>query len=164
MTSRIKLRGNPRIVSALVLPALMVVGGIVVLLLVNLLVGLLLLAVISLLGYRMVRYVLKQLASRVSVSEEGLQLNLYGEDLITHPWETVARAGVAVDMQGRRTLYAYREDTDKLIMIPDEFADFEDLVAAVASHTDLKKRSLRLGQTLNEALKEELEGDPGAAG
>ena len=69
--ARITVRSNPRVLVPVALAAALVVGAVLVAALVQIVVGLVALVLVGYFGYRLVRFVSKQLASYVAADAEG---------------------------------------------------------------------------------------------
>jgi hypothetical protein len=131
---RITVRSNPRL---LVIPVLVVglLGLALAAFTAGPLLGIVAVAFAGYIAYALVRFVRKQLACVVDVLEDTLVLDLYGEEKIAVAWRDLTHLGVARDGRKRRVLFLYREPEDKLLVVPDEFESFDNLVAEVAEKT-----------------------------
>jgi hypothetical protein len=114
-------------------------------------------------GYALFRFISKQLKCSVEVFEGGVRLDLYGEEKISVEWGDVTLMGIASDPRRRRQLYLYREKGDKLLVVPDEFERFDELVASVGSHGELTQLALEANETIKDRLRVILGGAEGPA-
>lgn len=159
MSYRMTVRSNPK---------LLVVPGVVVALLavaislfsVGPVLGIIALAVGGYLSWTLVRFIRKQLQCSVDVVEEGVVLDLYGEEKVTAPWDRISHLGTAVDTRGRKSVFLYREAEDKLLVIPDEFERFGEIVTriresslATAPERTFHEISLGLGESVKDRLR-----------
>lgn len=124
---------NPRLaVFGLILIALLA-AGISVFFLMGPFYGIAATALAALIDWNMFKVLRRQLRTTVTVDEEGVRFNLYGEEKIDLPWPELTLVGLAVEaaVRGRRgrQLYFYKEEGDRLMVVPADFARFEDLVA-----------------------------------
>lgn len=157
MVHRITLRSNPRLLFVyLFMPCALALGG-VAFWLGGGLWGILILAGGALLAWALLKFTRRQLATRIESKEEGISFSLFGEETVEFPWASLRLAGLAQE-EGRgrrgRKLFVYREEGDKLFTIPDEFENFEALVAEVRGRTDFREISLGKTDTLKEKLRE----------
>jgi len=159
------LRSNPRLaVFALALPALLAVG-VAVFPLMGPIYGILATAFAAFVDWTMLKILRRQLKTTVTVDDEGARFDLYGEEKVGFAWSEIALVGLAVE-QGRRgprgrQLFYYKEDGDRLMVVPAEFARFADLEAETrryaAGFLDIV---LAPGETLKIKLRPMLPGGP----
>jgi hypothetical protein len=161
------LLSNPRLaVFALVLPALLVVG-IAVFPLMGPIYGILATAIAAFVDWTMLKILRRQMKTTVTVDEEGARFNLYGEDKVGFAWSEIALVGLAVE-QGRRgprarQLFFYKEEGDRLMVVPAEFERFADLEAETRRcATGFRDIVLVTGETLKDKLRPLLPGGPTA--
>jgi hypothetical protein len=149
---RMTVRSNPRL---LVVPVVVLVlfGVSIAAFAASPLLGIGGLALSAYIGYALFRFVSKQLRCTVEVVEEGVRLDLYGEEKISLEWDDVTHLGVATDSRRRRILFVYRESADKLLVVPDEFERFDALVAEVAAHGELQTITLEANETIKDRLR-----------
>ena len=115
------MRSNPRVLVPVALAGALVVGAALVAALVQIVVGLVALVLVGFFGYRLVRFVSKQLASYVAADADGVTICEYGEETHRHPWEQVTFAGHVQAADGSELLYVYVESADRLLTISPEF-------------------------------------------
>jgi hypothetical protein len=159
MVHRITLKSNPRLLLVyLFIPCAVALGGLAFWMGGGLW-GVIILAGGGLIAWSLLKFTRRQLATRIESNEEGISFSLYGEDTYMFPWSSVRLAGIAQEEgKGRRgrKLFVYREEGDKLFMVPDEFENFEALVAEVRSRSDFREISLGKTDVLKEKLREML--------
>lgn len=152
--ARITLRSNPRVLIPVAAAAGLVTGAVLLAALVQVVVGLAALLLTGYLGYRIVRFVTKQLASYVAADAGGVTICEYGEETHHHPWEQVTCAGYARAAAGGELLYVYVESADRLATISPEFENFQPLRAELQRHfpaaADLE---LAAGESLTDRLR-----------
>jgi hypothetical protein len=155
---RITVRSNPRL---LFVPLVIagIVGVAVALIFASPVLGVIALALAGYIAFILVRFIGKQLKCSVQVLEDGVSLDLYGEDKLHMAWEDMSHRGTASDAKRRSALFFYREDADKLLVVPDEFERFDELVAEVRRHGDLLELTLEEGETVQDRLRQ-LVGGP----
>jgi hypothetical protein len=157
MVHRITLKSNPRLLFVyLFIPCALAVGGLAFWMGGGLW-GILVLAGGGLIAWTLLKFTRRQLATRIEAGEEGLSISLYGEERFTYPWASLRVAGIAEEAgKGKRgrKLFIYREEGDKLFTIPDEFENFETLVAEVRGRTDFREIRLEKTDTLKDRLRE----------
>jgi hypothetical protein len=151
--SRITFLSNPRLIPASLLMPLSIAAGIALFLIFGLLIGIVALAAGVFFCYSMVKFLARQLASRVETGEDGIRFTFFGEETLTFPWEKIRLAGIAEEAGARKRLFAYSDDADRFVAIPDEFQGFDGLVAEVRSRTAFQEITLSSGETLKEKLK-----------
>jgi hypothetical protein len=161
------LLSNPRLaVFALALPALLAVG-IAVFPLMGPIYGILATAITAFIDWTMLKILRRQMKTTVTVDEEGARFNLYGEDKVGFAWSEIALVGLAIE-QGRRgprarQLFFYKEDGDRLMVVPAEFERFADLEAETRRHASgFRDITLAAGETLKDRLRPLLPGEPSA--
>jgi hypothetical protein len=149
---------NPRLaVFGLVLPVLLA-AGIAMFFLLGPLPGIACTAIAAFVDWTMLKILRRQMRTTVTVDGDGARFSLYGEERIDLAWPEVTLVGLAVE-QGRRgrrarQLFFYKEDGDRLMVVPAEFAQFDDL------ETETRRRApgfrdiaLAAGETLKERLR-----------
>ena len=158
MTYRMTVRSNPKL---LIVPLVVVVLFALALtgFAVSPALGIIGLVVAGYIAFILGRFVQKQLRCVVEVREEGLSLDLYGEEKVEVSWEEVTHLGTAREHGRRRQLFLYREEVDKLLVVPDEFERFDALVAEVAPHGDMLELELEQNETLKVRLRLIVGGD-----
>lgn len=153
------LRSNPRLaVFTLILPALLA-AGIAVFPLLGPVYGVLATALAAFVDWTMLKILRRQMRTTVTVDDEGARFDLYGEEKAGFAWSEIALVGLAVDRnrRGRRArhLFFYKEDGDRLMVVPAEFDRFAELEAetrrcAGSSFHDLE---IGAGETLKDRLR-----------
>ena len=156
MRARITVRSNPRILVPIALMAGLVAGAVLVALLVQIVVGLVALVIVGYFGYRIVRFVTKQLASYVAADADGVTICEYGEETHRHPWEAVTFAGHVQEADGTEILYVYVENDDRLLTISTEFENFQPLRGELRRHIAATDLQLAAGESLAERLRQKL--------
>jgi len=111
------------------------------------------LAVAAYLTFVLVRFISKQLRCSVNVHEGGVSLDLYGEEKVEVKWSDVSHMGRGRDSRRRGVLFIYREDVDKLLVVPDEFERFDELCAEVGAHGQMMELALAEGETVKDRLR-----------
>jgi hypothetical protein len=156
---------NPRLaVFALALPALLAVG-IAVFPLMGPIYGILAIAAAAFVDWTMLKILRRQMKTTVTVDEEGARFNLYGEEKVGFAWSEIALVGLAVEQERRgprgRQLFFYKEDGDRLMVVPAEFERFADLEAETRRcATGFRDIVLASGETLKLKLRPLLPGGP----
>lgn len=152
MVYRMTVRSNPRL---LIVPLVVLVlfGVSLTAFAAGPLLGIGGLALSAYIGYVLFRFVSKQLRCTVEVVDEGVRLDLYGEEKISLEWGDVTHRGVATDTRRRRLLFLYRESADKLLVVPDEFERFDTLLSEVAAHGELQAFALEANETVKDRLR-----------
>jgi hypothetical protein len=159
---RMTIRANPRLLF-IPLVSLVLVGIAVACFAVSAILGVVALLVAGYIGYALLRFVSKQLRCTVEVLDEGISLDLYGEEKIHMGWEEMSHMGVAADRKRRRVLFFYREDIDKLLIVPDEVEGFDDLLVDARSRSRTRGGMIELSLREGETVKDELRRIVGAA-
>ena len=154
LRSRITLRSNPRALVPLLLPPALIAATAAVALLADAWPVLIAAAPIGLIGYRVVRYLLKQFRNRVRIFEDRLELDFMGEEQAVMRWTELTRAGLATNGR-RRSVFLYRAGQDQLVELSDEFESFDALVAAVRERTDFEELDLRGARSVADHLRAE---------
>lgn len=153
--ARITLRSNPRVLVPVAAAAALVIGALLLAALVQVVAGLAALLLTGYLGYRIVRFVTKQLASYVAADGGGVTICEYGEETHHHPWEEVTCAGHARRADGRELVYVYVESADRLTTISPEFENFQPLRGELRRYfpaaADLE---LAAGESLADRLRQ----------
>ncbi len=154
LRSRITLRSNPR---ALV-PLLLTPGLIAVLVAVALMADawpvLIGVVPVGLIGYRVLRYLLKQFRNRLTLFEDRIELDFMGEEQAIVRWTELTRAGLAT-RGTRRSIFLYRACEDQLVELSDEFESFEAILDAVRARTDFEELDLRGHRNVTDLLRAE---------
>ena len=150
------MRSNPRVLVPVALAAGLLAGAVLVAVLVQIVVGLVALVLVGYFGYRIVRFVTKQLASYVAADAGGVTICEYGEETHRHPWETVTFAGHARAADGTELLYVYVESADKLLTISPEFENFQPLRGELRRYVPPTDLELAAGESLADHLRRRL--------
>ena len=154
--ARVTIQSHPRMLIPIVVMAALVLGALLVAVLVQVVVGLLALALLGYLCFRIVRVTRKHLASYVATDDDGVTICEFGEETNTYPWAEVTCAGRARRHDGRELVFVYLERQERLFTITPEFENFQAL------HDDLRRRvaptdlELEEGESLGERLRNPL--------
>jgi hypothetical protein len=152
------LLSNPRLaVFGLVLPVLLA-AGIAMFFLVGPFYGIAATCIAAFVDWTMLKILRRQMRTTVTVDGDGVSFNLYGEEHIDLAWPEVSLVGLAVEQgkRGRRAqqLFFYKEDGDRLMVIPAEFARFDDLVTETRRCAPgFRNIPLAAGETLKGRLR-----------
>ncbi len=157
LRSRITLRSNPRALVPLLLPPALIAAVAAVALLAGAWPVLIAAAPIGLIGYRVLRYLLKQFRNRVRLFEDRIELDFMGEEQAVMRWTELTRAGLATNGR-RRSVFLYRADEDQLVELSDEFESFGALVAAVRERTAFEELDLNGARSVADHLRAEAAG------
>ena len=154
------LHSNPRALVPVAVVAALVAGAVLVAVLVQVIVGLVALLLTGYLGYRIVRFVVKHLASYVAADDDGVTICEFGEDTHHHPWGEVTFAGQARAADGMELLYVYVERDDRLMTVSREFENFTLLGEELERRIPPTDVQLAAGESLSDHLRGLLpEGD-----
>ena len=170
LQSRITLRSNPRALVPLLLPPGLIAALAAIALLTDAWPVLIAVAPIGLIGYRVLRYLLKQFRNRLRLYDDRIELDFMGEEQAVVRWTELTRAGSATNGR-RRTIFLYQADEDQLVELSDEFESFDAILEAVRARTDFEELDLRGHRNVTELLRaeaaeeegDEEEGDAAAA-
>ena len=155
MAYRMTFASNPKLLVVVLIIAAFLAAG-VSLFLVSPFLGIVGIALGGYISYTLVRFISKQMASVLDVQEDGLHFNLYGEEQMVFEWDNVSHMGLATAPKSKRFFFAYREDEDKLLVVPNEFQNFEQLLDDIRAQGDLVSVELERSEGVKEQLKEML--------
>jgi hypothetical protein len=151
------LLSNPRLaVFGLVLPVLLAAG--IAMFFLGSFYGIAATAIALFVDWTLFKILRRQMRTTVAVGEDGVHFNLYGDERIDLAWPEVTLVGLAVEQgkRGRRAqqLFFYKEDGDRLMVVPAEFARFADLAAETRRCApEFRDLALAAGETLKERLR-----------
>lgn len=161
LQSRITLRSNPRALVPLLLPPGLIAIIVAVALLAEAWPVLIGIAPIGLIGYRLLRYLLKQARNRLRLFDDRLELDFMGEEQAVVRWTELTRAGLATNGR-RRSVFLYRADQDQLVELSDEFESFEAILNAVRARTDFEELDLGGYRNVTDFLRAEAAAETAA--
>ena len=121
------------------------------------LIGIIIFAAAGYVVFILTRSLIRELKSNVNTGEKEISFNLYGEEDIVFPWNTITSAGECSYKDGHRSLFVYNADDDRFIEIPDHISNFNRLKEELRIKTDFIEITLKEGETLKDALKKVLE-------
>ena len=147
------LRSNPRALVPVAVVAALVAGAVLVAALVQVVVGLVALLLTGYLAYRILRFIIKHLASYVAADDDGVTICEFGEDTHHHPWGEVTFAGQARAADGTELLYVYVEQDDRLMTVSREFENFALLGEELKRHIRPTNVELASGESLSDRLR-----------
>jgi hypothetical protein len=133
--------------------------GVLLLIFAGTLLGIIALAAAAYLDYSMLRFFRNHMNSWVETSDTELRCQMPDGDLLVFSWDQVTSAGYCTQERGRPFLFVYREEGDKLVTIPKEYADFETLLSTIKKRTSFQELSLSRGETIQDRLKKMLQID-----
>ncbi|RKX81726.1 MAG: hypothetical protein DRP57_11450 [Spirochaetes bacterium] len=123
----------------------------------NIIIGILILAAVVYVVFILTRSLKRELKSHVKTGENEISFNLYGEENLVFPWDSIKTAGMCRYLDGHESLFVYNEKDDRFIEIPEHISDFAGLKKELNTKTSFVEVVLRKGETLKDALKELLE-------
>ena len=147
------LRSNPRALVPVAVVAALVAGAVLVAVLVQVIVGLAALLPTGYLAYRILRFVIKHLASYVAADDDGVTICEFGEETHQHPWSEVTFAGQARAADGMELLYVYVERDDRLMTVSREFENFTLLGEELQRRIPPTDVQLAAGESLSDRLR-----------
>ena len=150
------LRSNPRALVPVAVVAALVAGAVLLAALVQVIVGLAALLLVGYLGYRILRFLVKHLASYVAADDGGVTICEFGEETHRHPWSEVTFAGHARTADGMELLYVYVDKDDRLMTVSREFENFLPLRGELARHFPPTDLQLAPGESLSDHLRNRL--------
>jgi len=154
LQSRMTLRSNPRAWVPLLLPPGLIAASVGIALLTEVWPVLIVVAPVGLIGYRVIRYLLKQFRNRLRLYDDRIELDFMGEEQAVVRWTELSRAGLATKGR-RRSIFLYRADEDQLVELSDEFESFEAILDAVRARTDFEELDLGGHRNVTEFLRAE---------
>lgn len=124
-------------------------------------------AIAAFVDWTMFKILRRQLRTTVTVDDDGARFNLYGNERIDIAWPEVTLVGLAVEQgkRGRRTrqLFFYKEEGDQLMVVPADFARFEEFAAETRRRAPgFQDMTLAAGETLQQRLRTLVVRPPGA--
>lgn len=123
----------------------------------NHIIGILILAAAAYVVFILTRSLKRELKSNVETGDNWISFNLYGEENLVFPWDTITSAGKCKYLDGHESLFVYNEKDDRFIEIPDHISDFTRLKEELQSKTNFIEVVLKKGESLKDALKGLLE-------
>ena len=119
-------------------------------------------APVGLIGYRVIRYLLKQFRNRLRVYNDRIELDFMGEDQAVVYWTDLTRVGVATNKR-RRSIFLYQADEDQLVEFSDEFELFDVILETIRTRTNFEELNLRGHHNVTDLLRAEEKDKAGAA-
>ena len=158
MTTRMTLLSNPRLAVFGLIMLLLLGAGIAMFFLLTPIYGIVGTGIAAFVDWTMLKILRRQMRTAITVDGEGARFDLYGEERIDIPWPEATLVGLAVEeaKRGRRArqLFFYTEGVDRLMVVPADFAQFEDLVEETRRCSpSFRDIVLAAGETLKERLR-----------
>jgi hypothetical protein len=152
------LLSNPRLAVFGLLLLVLLAAGISFFYLLGPFYGIAATAIAAFIDWTMFKILRRQLRTTITVDEDGARFNLYGEERVDLPWPEVTLVGMAVEAAKRgrlaRQLFFYKEDGDRLMVVPTDFARFADLEAETRRCAPgFRDIALAAGETLQQRLR-----------
>jgi hypothetical protein len=152
------LLSNPRLAVFMLFLPLILAAGIAVFPLLGAFYGIIATAGAAFVDWTLFKLLRRQMRTTVTVDEEGARFNLYGEEQFGFTWTEMTLVGKAVEKGKRgtraRQLFFYKEDGDRLMVVPAEFERFADLEAEVRrSAPSFREIALDAGENLKDRLR-----------
>lgn len=151
---QLTLRSNPRMILLILMIATSILGSLLIAILVQIIIGLLAITIFGYLGYHILKFIAKQLASYIVVDKLAITFCKHGEANQRHPWGDVTFAGHVYGDD--ELLYFYIEIADQLVTISPEFENFQLLRSQLGLYTSTNDIELSAGESLSERLKKQL--------
>lgn len=156
MIHRMTLRSNPRLIWLYLLLAAMPLFGLAVFLSVQGIVGVIGLIAAGFITYQLVTFTRERVRARLETTADGLRCIRPGAETLDLRWPDVTQAGLARQRGEKPALFLYAEAQDRLLMLPREFSDFDQLVAHVRQHAPFEELELEPDDSLREWLAQRL--------
>jgi hypothetical protein len=112
------------------------------------------LAIGGFLSYRLYRFALPYLGTKIETRENDILFSLPGEGDVSFPWKKVSLSGRCTAYRGRPFVFVYHAGRDKLITIPYEYTDMKGLESALEEKSPFEIFHFEPGMTLRGILKE----------
>ena len=154
MISRITLKSNPKIIIFIGMLLVFLAAGIFLAIFVNILIGIIVMALALYISYSMYKVLRDQFRSRITAEKSSIHFLLPGNEEHTIRWKDITHSGLFIHSgRKKRQLFVYREPEDKLIAIPDEFTDFDAIIELLQQKTPFYSLEQQGTESLNEAVK-----------
>ena len=105
-------------------------------------------------SYRLYRFAVPYLGTRITTDEAGVTFTLPGEGDVTFPWKEVSLSGKCTSARGKPFVFAYHAGRDRLISIPYEYTDMKGLETELAEKTPFETFHFLPGMNLRGILQE----------
>jgi hypothetical protein len=156
MTYRFRLSSNPRAVLLPLISVAIVAGAVALIIFANVLLGIITLIVGGFIGYHVMKLFVNTLRSAVETSEDDIACAMPMGREIRIQWQHVTHAGSYTDAKGERDLFVYSESEDRLLTIPPQYEDTDNLEQEILekSGIELLRLSGEDPEDLADALRE----------
>lgn len=97
--------------------------------------------------------VAKVQSTKIVTHDEGFAAYLSNGTKLDFGWGDITHSGIVVNGEHKDLVFAYAEETDKIVKLPPIFFDFEDFKAELKEKTPYKEYTLEEGETIIDYLK-----------
>ena len=155
MVYRITVRSNPRIFGIFFIIIALPVAGIVSFAFAPPFLSIILIGSGLFFAYSFWKLVRSTLGSQIRTHDDGIVFDFGKGHVNKFSWDEITHCGVYAEPRGKRSLFIYDEDEDRLITVPNEYEAFDDLVNEVHERTaDLFETvDLATKSTINDYLR-----------
>ena len=153
-------RSNPRLIFLGLLLLALPVFGIILLLTVSGIGGVIGLLASGFIAYQITQYMLPKVRARIETSDNGIVCTRPGSDDIAFCWPEVTQAGLIRQKSEKPSIFVYNENTDQLVLIPQEFSDFDQLLACVRQQAPFQDVQLDAAESIQDWLRQCLKISP----
>lgn len=100
-----------------------------------------------------IKTVMRIQSARVVTFTEGFTVYTSHGDKINFTWQEVTHAGVVTAGEYEGTVFAYAEESDKIVQLPPVFCSFDVLKEELKTNTPWQEYALKDGETVTARLK-----------
>ncbi len=154
MTHRMTVTSNPRLLIFYSLLGAFPLSGLYAFSRIPPLAGAAALAVGAFLSYRLYRFAMPYLGTKIVTGEDGITFTLPGEGDLVFPWNEVSLTGKCTAARGKPFVFAYHAGRDRLISIPYEYTDMKGLESELAEKAPFETFHFLPGMSLRAVLRE----------
>ena len=127
MVYRFNIRKNPRVILLGVIPAVLLIGSVALLILVQPLLGLGALAVSAYVSYHLVKFLRNNVKSEIRTYDDELVCDTSMGEKTQIEWKSITHAGRYFVGDELALLFVYNETDDKLLTIPFQYSQMDEL-------------------------------------
>ncbi len=156
MIHTMTVRSNPRLILLGLLLIALPLFGLILLFTITGIGGIIGLLASGFITYQVAKFMIPQVRTRIETDEGGIMCSRPDSDTVDFRWSEVTHAGFVRQKSEKPSIFLYNEKEDRLTIIPQEFSDFDQLLARVKQQTPFQEIRLDATDSIHGWLRRHL--------
>jgi hypothetical protein len=158
MIYRITLSSNPKSILVILLAVLLPTAGVLSFQILPSFISVVLVILGVYLSYQLFKFLKNIFLSSIEVSEYGMKFRITAKETASLSWESISFAGMCRQEKMKPSVFLYNETDDRLLTIPSEYTNFENLLIELKEWLPIEIVEIELSrsETIRDYLRDKL--------